>query len=269
MTCIALIQITAGADVAANRAVVERRVAEAAAAGAGFVALPESWFQIGPDPAAGLALAEDEGGGPLQDFLAGLAARHGVWLLGGTLPIRGEEPDRVCAASLLYDACGRIGARYDKVHLYDVDVADAHGRYRESRSIEPGERIVVADTPIGRLGLTVCYDLRFPELFRAMSVAGAEVFVVPSAFTAVTGRAHWEILLRARAIENLAWVLAPAQWGAHPGGRETWGDSLVVEPWGEVVARLPAGEGIVVADLDLERGRRLRATFPCLDHRRL
>lgn len=269
MSRIALIQMNSSADVAANRAGVGRLVAEAADAGAGLVALPESWFRIDPDPAATLALAECEGRGPLQDFLAGLAARHGVWLLGGTLPIRGEEPDRVCAASLLFDARGRIGARYDKVHLFDVDVADAHGRYRESRTIEPGERIVVADTPFGRLGLTVCYDLRFPELFRAMSAAGAEVFVVPSAFTAVTGRAHWETLLRARAIENLAWVLAPAQCGTHPGGRETFGHSLVVEPWGEVIAQRTDGEGIVVADVDLERGRRLRAEFPCLAHRRL
>ncbi|HMW31197.1 MAG TPA: carbon-nitrogen hydrolase family protein [Plasticicumulans sp.] len=269
MSRIALIQMCAGADPAANCATAGRLVAEAAAAGAGLVALPESWFCIDADPAAGLRLAEDEGRGPLQAFLAGLAARHGVWLLGGTLPLRGEEPDRVCAAALLFDARGRIGARYDKVHLFDVDVADAQGRYRESRVVEPGERIVVADTPFGRLGLTVCYDLRFPELFRAMSAAGAEVFVVPSAFTAVTGRAHWETLLRARAIENLAWVLAPAQCGTHPGGRETHGDSLVVEPWGEVIARRASGEGIVLAEIDLERGRRLRAEFPCLDHRRL
>lgn len=269
MSRIAAVQMTSGADVAANRASAERLIAEAAAAGATLVALPESWFQLGCEEAAKLALVEPEGHGPLQDFLAAQAARHGIWLLGGTVPLQGEEPGRVCASSLLFDAQGRIGARYDKIHLFDVDVEDATGTYRESATIEGGERIVVADTPCGRLGLTVCYDLRFPELFRSMSAAGAELFVVPSAFTAVTGRAHWEVLLRARAIENLAYVLAPAQWGRHGGGRETWGDSLIVDPWGMVLARRAQGEGVVVADIDLPRLHARRNAFPCLEHRRL
>lgn len=269
MPIVAAIQMCSVPEVAANCAAAERLIAAAAAAGAELVALPENWFQMGHADTDKLALAEAEGHGPLQDFLAAQARRHGVWVLGGTLPLHGEEPGRVCAASLLFDARGHIGARYDKVHLFDVDVDDATGAYRESATVEPGERIVVADTPCGRLGFSVCYDLRFPELFRAMSAAGAELFVVPAAFTAVTGRAHWEVLLRARAIENLAWVLAPAQCGTHPGGRETHGDSLVVEPWGEVIARRASGEGIVLAEIDLERGRRLRAEFPCLDHRRL
>ncbi len=269
MSIVAAIQMTSTPDVSANLAAAARLIGEAAEGGARLVALPENFYQMGSSETDKLALRELDGRGPLQDVLAGLASRHGVWIVGGTLPLVGDDPARVRAACVVYDDRGERVARYDKIHLFDVVVADSQGQYRESATVEPGTQVVVVDTPFGRLGLSVCYDVRFPELFRAMQAQGAELFTVPAAFTAVTGRAHWETLLRARAVENLAWVLAPAQAGHHPNGRETYGDSLVCDPWGQVLARRAQGEGVVLATLDRERQRQLRRSFPCLEHRRL
>ena len=262
---IAAVQMVSGPDVAANLAAAERLIGEAAAAGAGLVVLPEYFPLITADETAKLRLCEPDGEGPLQAFLQDAARRHGVWLIGGTIPLAGSDPGRVKNAILVFDDTGQRVARYDKIHLFGF--SKGAERYDEAATIEPGREVVTFDSPCGKVGLSVCYDLRFPELFRAMGEV--DLIVLPAAFTYTTGRAHWEILLRARAIENLAWVLAPAQCGTHPGGRETHGDSLVVEPWGEVIARRASGEGIVLAEIDLERGRRLRAEFPCLDHRRL
>lgn len=262
MPIVAAIQMCSVPEVAANCAAAERLIAAAAAAGAELVALPENWFQMGHADTDKLALAEAEGHGPLQDFLAAQARRHGVWLLGGTLPLHGEEPGRVCAASLLFDARGHIGARYDKVHLFDVDVDDATGAYRESATVEPGERIVVADTPCGRLGFSVCYDLRFPELFRAMSAAGAELFVVPAAFTAVTGRAHWEVLLRARAIENQACVIGVNRVGADGHGVAHAGGSAALDALGRPLVELGNAPALETVMLDLGALRELRQRFP-------
>jgi predicted amidohydrolase len=174
---------------------------------------------------------------------------------------------RVAAASLVYNAQGECVARYDKIHLFDVDVPGRAERYRESANMAPGKAAQMVDTPVGRVGLAVCYDMRFPELFRQMSASGAQLFSVPSAFTAPTGRAHWETLLRARAIENLCYVIAPAQSGIHPNGRETYGDSLIVDYWGRVLARRPRGTGCVVAEVDLKRQAEVRESFPALSHR--
>jgi nitrilase len=191
-----------------------------------------------------------------------------LWVVGGTLAILEPGEPRPRAACLLYDDSGELAARYDKIHLFDVGVPDSPESYRESAGTAPGHGGVVAETPLGRLGLAVCYDVRFPELFRAMAETGMSAIALPSAFTAPTGRAHWELLVRARAVDNLSFVLAAAQWGEHPGGRRTWGDSMIVNHWGEVLARRRDGVGVVVADLDLEAQRAVRRRFPVLDHRR-
>jgi nitrilase len=185
------------------------------------------------------------------------------------VPLVAESHDKVRASCLLYDAAGEQVARYDKIHLFDVELPDPQDRYTESQTIEAGDAVVVADSPFGRIGLAVCYDLRFPELMRAMLDQGMQVLTVPSAFTAITGKAHWEYLVRARAIENLCFVLAAAQGGYHINGRETHGDSMIVDPWGTVLDRLPRGSGLICANLDLERVSATRRHFPCIEHRRL
>lgn len=266
---VAALQMTSGAEVPDNLASATRLAEQAVARGAQVLVLPENFAFMGLRDADKLAVAEPDGAGPIQAALAALARRLGVWIVGGTIPLALPEPGRVAAACLVYDAAGRRVARYDKIHLFDVDIPARDESYRESAFVAPGQVPRVIDTPAGRLGLAVCYDMRFPELFREMARQGAEWFVVPSAFTVPTGRAHWETLLRARAIENLAFVVAAAQWGRHQNGRETWGDSLVVDHWGAVLARLPAGEGVVTADLDLAAQVEARTRFPALQHRRL
>jgi len=264
---VAALQMTSGPEVATNLAVAEALLADAAAAGARLAALPENFAFMGLEDADKRKVAEDDGEGPIQAALAEAARRLGLWIIAGTIPLRLSGEGRVAAASLLFDPEGRRVARYDKIHLFDVDLPGRQESYRESANIAPGKAAIVAETPAGRLGLSVCYDVRFPELYRALSGAGAQLFSVPSAFTAPTGRAHWETLLRARAIENLCYVIAPAQSGVHPSGRETYGDTLIVDYWGRVLRRLPRGRGIVVCDLDLERQARARADFPALAHR--
>ncbi len=266
----AAIQMVSGTRVDENLEKAARLIAQAAAAGARLAALPENFALMPALEAERLAVAERDGAGPVQDFLAAQAARHGLWLVGGTIPIVAEAaPGKVRAACLLYDEHGRRVARYDKIHLFDVDLANGE-QYRESHTIEPGGEPVAVATPFGRVGLAVCYDLRFPELFRRLLDAGAEIFIVPSAFTAHTGRAHWETLVRARAIENQAYVLAPGQGGLHANGRRTHGESLIVGPWGEVLARGPSeGEAVLVAELDPARLASVRASLPCMAHRRL
>ena len=265
----AAVQMASGPHVDANLLEAERLVAQAVEAGARLVVLPENFAFLGARERDKLAVREAEGEGPIQAFLSQQAARHGIWLVGGTVPLATADPSRVRAACLLYGPDGKAVARYDKMHLFDVEVPDSGERYTESETIEPGDGPVVAETPLGRVGLAVCYDLRFPELFRAMVDRGMELLAVPSAFTAVTGRAHWELLVRARAVENQCHVIAAAQGGYHVDGRETHGDSMIVDPWGTVLGRLPRGAGIVVADLDPERTREIRGRFPALAHRRL
>jgi deaminated glutathione amidase len=267
MPLIAAIQMTSGPDVSVNLQDARALLEDAAGRGARLAALPENFAFMGLSDGDKRRVAEDEGQGPIQDFLAESARRLGLWIVGGTVPLRGAADGRVAAASLVYDATGQRRARYDKIHLFDIQVPGRAESYRESANVAPGSTPVVVETPVGHLGLSVCYDIRFPELFRRLSAAGAELLAVPSAFTEPTGRAHWEPLLRARAIENLCCVIAPAQTGFHLNGRETYGDSMIVDHWGRVLDRLPRARGCVIAEVDLARQRRDRDSFPSLTHR--
>ena len=262
---LAAIQMVSAAEVPANLAAAGRLVAAAAGEGARLVALPENFYLIGRREGDKVQVRERDGSGPIQDFLAGAAERHRVWLLGGTAPIETADEGRILSASLLYDDAGRRVARYDKMHLFRFDGGEE--RYDEARTLEPGARAVAAASPFGRLALSICYDVRFPELYR--SLGEFDVMFVPSAFTVPTGRAHWEILLRARAVENQAYVIAPAQGGLHESGRRTYGHSMIVDPWGEVLAQRPEGEGVVLAEIDTARIREVRASLPALVNRRL
>jgi nitrilase len=260
---IAAVQMISGPEVAANLARAASLIAEAAAAGARLVALPEYFPLIGASDGDRLAAREREGSGPIQDFLAAAASRHGIWLVGGSIPLQAEDPAKLRNSCLVYDPEGRRVARYDKIHLFGFRKGDE--AYDEAATIERGDRVVAFDSPLGRVGLAICYDLRFPELFRALG--SCDLLVLPAAFTETTGRAHWEVLLRARAVENQCHVLAAAQGGRHPNGRMTHGNSMVIDPWGEVLARMDKGEGVVVAELDPQRLVDARTSLPALKHR--
>ena len=264
---VAAIQMTSGHDIDTNLEAAGRFLDDAARGEAKLAALPENFAFMGLNSSDKRAIAEPDGAGRIQNFLADTAKRLKIWIVGGTVPLRQDPDGRVAAACLVYNAGGQRVARYDKIHLFDVDVPDSTETHRESAHTVPGRDPRVLETPWGLLGLAVCYDMRFPELFRVLSRQGAELFVVPSAFTVPTGAAHWEPLLRARAIENLCGLIAPAQWGVHPSGRETYGDSLVIDHWGKVLARLPAGTGCVVADIDSAARMDARTRFPALEHR--
>ena len=264
---VAAIQMTTSHEIGTNLEAAEHHLAEAARQGALLAALPENFAFMGKDSGDKRAIAEPDGAGRIQDFLADTARRLKIWIVGGTVPLREASDGRVAAACLVYKSDGQRAARYDKIHLFDVDVPGSAESHRESAHTLPGREPRVIDTPIGKLGLAVCYDMRFPELFRVLSRQGAEMFVVPSAFTVPTGRAHWEPLLRARAIENLCGLIAPAQWGLHSNGRETYGDSMIIDHWGRVLARLPAGTGCVVAEVDAAGRMEARSRFPSLEHR--
>jgi predicted amidohydrolase len=266
---VAAIQMTSGHVVQDNLAAAGALLREAKDLGADIACLPENFSFIGLKDADKLQVAEADGVGPIQEFLRDTARQLKLWILGGTTVIKGDSPARVANASLLIDANGKRVARYDKIHLFDVALPGHDERYLESKHVTPGREVVVADTPVGRLGLSVCYDMRFPELYRDLVTQGAEWLAMPAAFTVPTGRAHWETLLRARAIENLCYVAAPAQTGTHTSGRETYGDTLIVDYWGQVVSRLAKGSGVVIADIDLVKQSETRARFPALDNRRL
>ncbi|MDR2209499.1 MAG: carbon-nitrogen hydrolase family protein [Azoarcus sp.] len=261
---IAALQTVSGPDVEANLAVADELIAEAAARGARMVALPEHFALMLADETAGVRVCEREGCGPIQDFLGEAAARHGVWIVGGTLPLAANAPDKTRNAALVFDDCGNRVARYDKIHLFGFKHSKEH--YDEAASIEPGEIVVCFNSPVGRVGLAVCYDLRFPELFRAMGKV--DLIVLPAAFTHTTGRAHWETLLRARAIENQCYLAAAAQGGKHPHGRRTWGHSMIVDPWGDILSCRPEGAGIVMGEIDPSLLSVVRRSLPALDHRR-
>lgn len=262
---LAAIQMISGPAVAPNLEAAERLIGEAAACGASLVALPEYFPLIGASDEVRLAARELPGTGPLQDFLARMAQRHGVWLVGGSIPLAGRDPGKVLNSCLVFDDQGRQVARYDKIHLFGFTRGAEH--YDEAATIEPGEKVVAVDTPVGRVGLAICYDLRFPELFRAMGQV--DLIVLPAAFTDTTGRAHWEMLLRARAVENQCYVLAAAQGGQHPTGRMTHGNSMIIDPWGDIVARMDKGEGVIAAELDPARIAEVRSSLPALAHRKL
>ncbi len=261
----AAIQMASGPNVSANLAEAERLVALAVAGGAKLVALPEFFAIMGNKDTDKVAAREEEGKGPIQKFLAATAKKHKIWLVGGSVPLACDNPKKVRNSCMVYDDKGKLVARYDKIHLFGLDLGVEH--YQEEKTIEPGDRIVVLDSPFGRIGLSVCYDLRFPELYRAMP--DVDIILVPSAFTATTGKAHFETLVRARAIENLAYVIAPAQGGYHLSGRETHGDTMIVDPWGVVLDRLPRGSGVVMAGINPAYQASLRKSLPALKHRTL
>ena len=265
----AAVQMASSPNVGANLLEAGRLVEKAVRQGARLVVLPENFALMGLNETDKLAAAEADGDGPIQEFLATSSERFKVWLVGGTIPIRVQRSPRVYASSLVFDDKGVCVGRYDKIHLFDVDVPGTTESYRESATIEAGDRSLVLDTPFGRLGIAICYDLRFPEQFRSMADSGLDVLVVPSAFTAKTGAAHWDLLVRARAVENLCYTVAANQGGFHVNGRETYGHSMIVDPWGSVLASQATGAGVVSAEIDLDRLAKVRAAFPALTHRRL
>lgn len=265
MTKVAAIQMISTPDVAENIETARRLIGEAAAEGAGLVLLPEYWTSIGHSDAERLHHAEAYGSGPIQDFMAEMAQKHGIWLIGGTLSIISPEPGKVLNTCLVYDNNGGNVARYDKIHLFGF--ATERESYDESLAISGGDKVVTFQAPFGKVGLSVCYDLRFPELYRAFGECA--MIVVPAAFTYTTGKVHWEILLRARAIENQTYILAAAQGGRHRTGRRTWGHTMLIDPWGEIKAVLPEGEGVVCGELDMGRMASIREKLPALKHRKL
>ncbi len=269
MGIVAAIQMTSGHVVVDNLSAAADLLRKAKDAGADIACLPENFSFIGLRDADKLEVAEPDGEGVVQDFLSETARKLNMWILGGTIVLRGDTERRVANASLLIDAAGKRVARYDKIHLFDVTIPGRDEQYRESTHVAPGREAVIADTPVGKLGLSVCYDMRFPELYRELVSRGAQWLAIPAAFTVPTGRAHWETLLRARAIENLCYVVAPAQAGTHTSGRETYGDSLIVDYWGQVLSRLAKGTGVITADIDLAKQAETRARFPALDNRQL
>lgn len=263
--CVAAIQMASGPSVTANLEEAGRLIEEAASQGARLIALPEYFCIMGMRDTDKLAVQEQPGDGLVQTFLSETAQRLGVWLVGGSVPLASPESDKIYNSSLAYDDQGQLVARYDKIHLFGMSLGTE--RFAEEKTIKAGKEVVAFDSPFGRIGLSICYDLRFPELYRMMG--DVDIILAPSAFTAMTGKAHWEVLIRARAVENLAYVIAPGQGGYHVSGRETHGDSMIVDPWGAVMARLPRGAGTVVATLDVEYQASLRASLPALDHRTL
>lgn len=265
---VAAIQMASGPNVKANLAEAEKLIKIAVQQQAELVVLPENFAIMGISETDKVKIAETFGTGLLQDYLRDQAIKNNIWLVGGTIPILSKESGKVFAACLLYNPQGEVVTRYDKIHLFDVTIEATNESYTESETMTPGNQIVVVDTPFGRLGLAVCYDLRFPELFRAMVEKNMEICALPSAFTSLTGKVHWESLLRARSIENLSFIIAADQGGYHVGGRETHGDSMIVDPWGLVLNRLPHGTGVVVADIDIEKLEHTRKMFPALKHKR-
>lgn len=262
---VAAIQMASGPNVSGNLGEARRLIAKAVEQGARLVVLPEFFAIMGMNDTDKVKVREQPGQGQIQDFLSETARHFKIWLVGGSIPLAGSSPDKVRNSCLVYDEHGEQVARYDKIHLFNLELGNEN--YHEANTIEPGNQVVVVDSPFGRIGLGICYDLRFPELFRAMK--DVDIIVLPSAFTETTGKMHWEVLVRARAVENLAYVIASAQGGYHVNGRETHGNSMVVDPWGRVLDRLPRGSGVVMAEVNPAYKASLRASLPALSHRTL
>lgn len=267
MTIVAAVQMAAGPQVQANLLEAGRWLKEAAARGVRLAVLPENFAIMGMQETDKVQVAETFGSGQIQQFISQQAKKYGLWVVAGTIPLRSAEPNKVYAASIVYDDQGQAVARYDKIHLFDVTLSESQEVYTESDTVVPGRDPVVVDTPFGKLGLSVCYDLRFPELYRQLSAQGAQILVVPAAFTEPTGKAHWEPLLRARAIENLCYVVAAGQGGYHVNGRSTYGHSMIVDYWGRIRGVQARGSGVVTGEVDLTALEQTRKTFPVLQHR--
>ena len=263
--CMAAIQMTTGPDVSANLKEAARLIDIAATKGARLIVLPEYFCIMGMKDADKVAVREEVGSGPIQEFLGKTAKSYGIWLIGGSVPLVSTKPNKVRNSCLVYDDSGMQVSRYDKIHLFSFDYGKEY--YAEEKTIEAGNKVVTFESPFGRIGLSICYDLRFPELYRSMGEV--DIILVPSAFTATTGKAHWETLIRARAIENLAYIIAPAQSGCHINGYKTYGESMIVDPWGVVIEHLPKGPGVVLANISQGYQRKLRNSLPALKHRTL
>lgn len=269
MSKIAAIQMASGPNIQANFDEASSLINEAVTKGASLVVLPENFALMAMTEAERVKEAEQPGQGIMQNFLSAQSQKHGIWIVGGTIPMKSDVPGKARAVCLLFNDQGEQVARYDKIHMFDVLIQDSDESYTESETTDAGDETVVVDTPFGRMGLAVCYDLRFPEMFRSMSDQGMDICVLPSAFTAITGKSHWEPLVRARAIENQCYMVAPGQGGFHINGRETYGNSMIVDPWGNVLNRLASGTGAVIAEIDNEFLANTRKNFPVLKHRRL
>lgn len=263
--CMAAVQMTAGPEVSANLKEAARLIDIAVTKGAKLVVLPEYFCIMGMKDADKVVVREEEGSGPIQEFLGKTAKSHGIWLIGGSVPLVSARPDKVRNSCLVYDDSGKQVARYDKIHLFNFEHGEEH--YAEEKTIEAGNKVVTLESPFGRIGLSICYDLRFPELYRSMGQV--DIILAPSAFTATTGKAHWETLIRARAIENLVYMIAPAQSGRHINGHKTYGDSMIVDPWGVILDHLPKGPGVVLANISRSHQKNLRNSLPALKHRTL
>lgn len=260
---IAGIQMASGPNVSANLSEAERLIKIATEQGAKLIVLPEYFAIMGIKETDKVKVGEKEGSGPIQQFLSSTARKTDVWIVAGSIPLQSETKDKVYNACMVYDNTGKLVARYNKIHLFGLNLGNE--KYHEESTIVPGNQVVTFDSPFGKIGLSICYDLRFPELYRAMGEV--DLILIPAAFTETTGKAHWETLIRARAIENLCYVLAPAQGGYHASGRETHGDSMIVDPWGVVLDRLPRGSGVVIASMNLDYQASLRKSLPALQHR--
>ncbi len=274
MTKIAAIQMASGTNTSANLIEVSKQISNAVNAGAKLIVLPENFSIMTLKDSDQINFAEDEGSGTIQNFLSEQAKNNHVWIIAGTIPLKLNSDNlnydkKVFSACLVFNEKGEQVSRYDKIHLFDVHLEITSETYNESETVEAGNKAVVIDTPFGKIGLAICFDLRFPELFRQLVLLGAEIIVLPSAFTAITGKAHWEVLLRARAIENLSYVVASAQGGYHVNGRETYGDSMIVDPWGVILDRLTQGSGYVIADIDIDNVKNIRGNFPVLQNRKI
>lgn len=260
---VAAIQMASGPNVTGNLNEACRLIAKAAEQGARLVVLPEFFAIMGMTDQDKIAVREQPGKGAIQSFLSEMARQYKIWLVGGSIPLAANDPKKVLNSCMVFDDQGEQVARYDKIHLFNLELGNEN--YNEAKTIEPGKQVVVIDSPFGRIGLAICYDLRFPELFRAMK--DVDIIVLPSAFTETTGKMHWEVLARARAVENLAYVIAAAQGGYHINGRETHGNSMVIDPWGRVLDRLPRGSGVVIGEINPSYQASLRTSLPALSHR--
>lgn len=268
MDKISAIQMTSTANLTENLSIVESLIKTATQHHSRMVVLPEMFPIMGVETSEKLKISEEFGHGPIQDFLSQQAKKNSLWIVGGTIPIKCKEENKVRAACLLYDENGIVKARYDKMHLFDVIITETES-YQESATTEPGDKIVLVDTPLGKLGLSVCYDIRFPELYRSLFNQGAEIFAIPAAFTMKTGKAHWEVLARSRAIENFCYVVGACQTGVHKNGRSTYGHSLIINPWGEIINSIADGVGVITAEIDLEYLRKVRQEIPVGTHQKI
>ena len=268
MPKVAAIQMCSSHLVKENLAMAENLISKAVKNQAKLIVLPEMFAIMGSKPTDKVSLKEQLGNGIIQTFLSEQSKKNRIWIVGGTIPIACKDENKVRAASLVYDDFGKVVARYDKIHLFDVSVSPTE-IYKESDTTEPGNNIVVIQTPVGKLGLAVCYDVRFPELFRNLANSGAEIFTLPSAFTVKTGESHWELLARSRAVENFSYVIGACQGGTHSSGRSTYGHSVIVDPWGTVISKPDASPGIIYSTIDLKKLYEIRKSVPIFEHQKI